>query len=44
MFAFAPPVSPVVQAHLDSQAAFFSGISRSLASSIQNAIKRAQLS
>jgi phasin family protein len=36
MFAFAQPASPVVQAHLDSQAAFFNALSRSLSSSIQN--------
>jgi phasin family protein len=36
MFAFAQPVSPIVQSHLDSQAAFFNELSRSLTSSIQN--------
>jgi phasin family protein len=36
MFAFSQAVSPVVQAHFDSKAAFFNDTSRSVTSSIQN--------
>jgi phasin family protein len=36
MFSFSQPVSPVVRAHLDAQAAFFEALSRSLTGSFQN--------